>query len=74
MAVPGTPSIAPAVVIDGVSKTFTMPHERTHTLKERVLHPLRRAGSERFTALEDVDLPHTLSIERTAELAPEGRA
>ena len=35
----------PAVAVDGVSKSFRLPHERVHTLKERVLHPLRRSGS-----------------------------
>ena len=37
-----------------VSKTFRLPHERTHTLKERVLHPRRRSGTEQFQALQDV--------------------
>src|SRR3954452_563079 len=49
----GEPSRAP-VVVDGVSKTFRIPRERVHTLKERVLHPLRRTGFERFEALRDV--------------------
>ena len=44
----------PAVVVDGVSKTFRKPHEAVHTLKERVLHPLRRTGHEEFEALKDV--------------------
>jgi ABC-2 type transport system ATP-binding protein len=44
----------PAVVVDGVSKTFSIPREQIHTLKERALHPLRRAGHERFDALKDV--------------------
>jgi ABC-type polysaccharide/polyol phosphate transport system ATPase subunit len=50
----------PAVVVDGVSKTFTIPREQVHTLKERVLHPLRRSGHERFEALRDVSfaVPH----------------
>jgi ABC-type polysaccharide/polyol phosphate transport system ATPase subunit len=45
---------APAVVFDGVSKSFVMPHERAHTLKERVLHPLRRSTGNRLDALRDV--------------------
>jgi ABC-type polysaccharide/polyol phosphate transport system ATPase subunit len=49
----GEPS-QPPVVVDGVSKTFRIPHERVHTLKERVLHPMRRAGYERLEALRDV--------------------
>ena len=44
----------PAVAVDGVSKTFRLPHERVHTLKERALHPLRRMGHEAFPALKDV--------------------
>jgi ABC-type polysaccharide/polyol phosphate transport system ATPase subunit len=42
------------IVVDGVSKTFRVPEERTHTLKERALHPLRRSGHEAFSALKDV--------------------
>jgi ABC-type polysaccharide/polyol phosphate transport system ATPase subunit len=44
----------PAVVVDGVGKTFALPRERVHTLKERVLHPLRRTGINRLEALRDV--------------------
>jgi ABC-type polysaccharide/polyol phosphate transport system ATPase subunit len=44
----------PAVVIDGVSKTFELPHERVHTLKERALHPLRRSRTDTLHALRDV--------------------
>jgi ABC-type polysaccharide/polyol phosphate transport system ATPase subunit len=45
---------APAVLVDGVSKTFELPHERVHTLKERALHPLRRTSTETLHALRDV--------------------
>jgi ABC-type polysaccharide/polyol phosphate transport system ATPase subunit len=41
-------------VIDGVSKTFELPHERVHTLKERALHPFRRSSSDTLHALRDV--------------------
>jgi ABC-type polysaccharide/polyol phosphate transport system ATPase subunit len=44
----------PAVVVDGVSKTFELPHERMHTLKERALHPLRRTDVDALQALRDV--------------------
>ena len=47
-------SALPAVVVDGVSKSFRLPHERVHTLKERVLHPLRRTGVHELRALRDV--------------------
>jgi len=45
---------APAVVVDRVSKRFSIPQERVHTLKERVLHPVRRAGHDDLQALRDV--------------------
>ena len=44
----------PAVVVDGVSKSFRKPHEAVHTLKERALHPVRRTGYDQFQALDDV--------------------
>jgi ABC-type polysaccharide/polyol phosphate transport system ATPase subunit len=44
----------PAVVVDGVSKTFELPQERVHTLKERALHPLRRTRTDVLHALRDV--------------------
>ncbi|MDX6690832.1 MAG: type transport system ATP-binding protein [Solirubrobacteraceae bacterium] len=43
-----------AVQVDGVSKTFRLPKEQVHTLKERALHPFRRSGSEALRALRDV--------------------
>ncbi len=47
-------SSLPAIVVDGVGKTFRKPEEASHTLKERVLHPLRRRGHETFDALTDI--------------------
>jgi ABC-2 type transport system ATP-binding protein len=47
-------STAPVVVVDRVSKRFRIPQERVHTLKERALHPLRRAGYEEMGALNDI--------------------
>jgi ABC-type polysaccharide/polyol phosphate transport system ATPase subunit len=46
----------PAIRVDGVSKTFRIPEEAMHTLKERALHPFRRTGYHRFKALENVSL------------------
>ena len=46
--------MSPAVTVAGLRKSFELPHERVHTLKERVLHPLRRRGSNRLEALKDV--------------------
>ena len=43
----------PAVAARSVSKTFVVPEEKRHTLKERVLHP-RKIGSNSFDALRDV--------------------
>jgi ABC-type polysaccharide/polyol phosphate transport system ATPase subunit len=42
------------IVVDRVSKTFRLPTERTHTLKERALHPRRRSRHEAFVALKDI--------------------
>jgi ABC-type polysaccharide/polyol phosphate transport system ATPase subunit len=44
----------PAVLVDGVNKSFHMPTEQVHTLKERALHPFRRRSGEDFEALKDV--------------------
>jgi ABC-type polysaccharide/polyol phosphate transport system ATPase subunit len=45
---------APAVLVDGASKRFRIPQERVHTLKERALHPLRRARYDDMGVLNDV--------------------
>ncbi len=37
-----------------LSKTFRLPHERYHTLKERVLHPFRAHYYDELRAVEDV--------------------
>ena len=42
------------VVARSVSKTFHIPEERRHTLKERALHPRRRTRRVDFHALRDV--------------------
>ena len=44
----------PPIVADRVTKTFRVPEERTHTLKERVLHPMRRSGHQTFSALDQI--------------------
>jgi ABC-2 type transport system ATP-binding protein len=46
----------PAVVVDNVSKTFRIPHQQYHTLKERALHPFRARTHDEFHALKDVDV------------------
>jgi ABC-type polysaccharide/polyol phosphate transport system ATPase subunit len=49
-----TSAAAPVITVQRVGKTFRLPHERVHTLKERALHPFRRVGSDPLEALHDV--------------------
>ncbi|MGB0872770.1 MAG: ABC transporter ATP-binding protein [Solirubrobacterales bacterium] len=44
----------PAVLVDGVTKHFSLPADRVQTLKERALHPIRSRERNSFTALDDV--------------------
>ena len=44
----------PPIVVRSLSKTFRVPEERTHTLKETALHPLRRSSHQSFSALSDI--------------------
>jgi ABC-type polysaccharide/polyol phosphate transport system ATPase subunit len=46
----------PALAARNVDKWFRIPEERSHTLKERALHPLRRMRYESFHALKDISL------------------
>src|SRR5215207_4475779 len=46
----------PAVIVDDISKTFRLPHQQYHTLKERVLHPGRARTYEEFHALRNVSM------------------
>src|SRR5687767_4807145 len=50
---PAVPDSA-ALVVEGVSKTFRLPRERVHTLKERALHPFRPIRYDTLEALKDV--------------------
>ena len=45
-----------AVSVDGASKTFRIPHQQYHTLKERALHPFRSRTYEAFDAVKDITL------------------
>jgi ABC-type polysaccharide/polyol phosphate transport system ATPase subunit len=45
-----------AVEIDGLAKTFRLPHQRYSTLKERALHPFRSTTYDELKALRAVDL------------------
>jgi ABC-type polysaccharide/polyol phosphate transport system ATPase subunit len=53
VSVSGSPDL-PAILVDDVSKSFALPTEQVHTIKERVLHPLRRPGEEVLQALRNV--------------------
>jgi ABC-type polysaccharide/polyol phosphate transport system ATPase subunit len=44
------------VSIRGVSKTFKLPHQQYHTLKERVLHPFRSRTYDELHAVDDVSV------------------
>jgi ABC-type polysaccharide/polyol phosphate transport system ATPase subunit len=44
------------LVVDDVSKAFKLPHEQSHTLKERVLHPFKFRGHDTLDALKNVSL------------------
>ncbi|HWG08552.1 MAG TPA: ABC transporter ATP-binding protein [Solirubrobacteraceae bacterium] len=48
------PNELPALAAEGVDKRFRIPEERSHTLKERVLHPLRRSRYEALHALQNI--------------------
>lgn len=43
-----------AVGVRGATKSFRLPRERVHTLKEWALHPMRRRGFDDLQALQDV--------------------
>jgi ABC-type polysaccharide/polyol phosphate transport system ATPase subunit len=45
-----------AICIDGVSKTFRLPHQQYSTLKERALHPLRSTEYDELHAVRDISL------------------
>ncbi|HEY4095226.1 MAG TPA: ABC transporter ATP-binding protein [Baekduia sp.] len=44
----------PGILVAGVDKAFRIPEEQVHTLKERVLHPVRRPAHHQFSALQGV--------------------
>jgi ABC-2 type transport system ATP-binding protein len=44
----------PALAAQGLDKRFKIPEERSHTLKERALHPFRRSRHEVLHALKDI--------------------
>jgi ABC-type polysaccharide/polyol phosphate transport system ATPase subunit len=54
MSGPSTEDDLPAVVVRDVGKTFRVPEQRVHTLKERALHPRRQIGYRTFRALDNI--------------------
>jgi len=50
------PAATHAVSVEGVSKTFRLPHQQYSTLKERVLHPFRSTTYDELHAVQDVSL------------------
>ncbi len=53
-AATGAAKPLPALLIDNVSKSFSLPADRVQTLKERALHPIRSKQRNEFDALRDV--------------------
>jgi ABC-type polysaccharide/polyol phosphate transport system ATPase subunit len=53
------PAAPTAVSIEGVSKTFRLPHQQYSTLKERALHPLRSTEYDELHAVKDLSLAIT---------------
>ncbi len=45
-----------AVSIEGVSKTFRLPHQQYSTLKQHALHPFRSTDYDELHAVKDVSL------------------
>ncbi len=53
----GAPAwVRPSVSAEHLSKTFRLPRERYHTLKERALHPFRSRQVDLLEAVHDVNL------------------
>ena len=50
------PAREAAVRVDSGHKTFRIPHQQYHTLKERALHPFRSRTFDELHALDDVSL------------------
>ncbi len=48
------PAAHVAVRVDGVSKSFKLPHQQYSTLKERALHPFRSKSFDELKAVQDV--------------------
>jgi ABC-type polysaccharide/polyol phosphate transport system ATPase subunit len=53
---PVSGALRPAVSVKHVSKSFRLPHQRYHTLKERALHPFRSRSYDLLRAVQDVSI------------------
>jgi ABC-type polysaccharide/polyol phosphate transport system ATPase subunit len=53
---PGARAARPAVAVRHLSKSFRLPHEQYHTIKERALHPFRSRSYDLLEAVQDVSL------------------
>jgi ABC-type polysaccharide/polyol phosphate transport system ATPase subunit len=53
---PASASSRTAVSVSHVGKTFRLPHQRYHTLKERALHPFRARSFDLLRAVQDVSV------------------
>ena len=49
-------SVPPVVTLSAVSKSFRLPHEQYHTLKERALHAFRKRTFDILQAVNDISL------------------
>jgi ABC-type polysaccharide/polyol phosphate transport system ATPase subunit len=58
-----------AIRADGVAKSFRLPREQVHTLKEHAVHPFRRRSFDRLHALRDV----SFEVERGESFGIVGR-
>jgi ABC-type polysaccharide/polyol phosphate transport system ATPase subunit len=51
-----SPKAHAAISVEGVSKTFRLPHQQYSTLKERVLHPFRSTEYDELKAVQDISI------------------
>ena len=49
-------AVGAAISVRNVSKTFRLPHQQYHTLKERALHPFRARSFDLLRAVQNVSL------------------
>ena len=71
---PAHVSTGAAITVEGVSKTFRLPHQRYSTLKERALHPFRSRAIDELRALQDVSFDGREAASSSASSAATGAA